>query len=327
MTEKIRWGILGTGNIAHQFATGLKSLTDGELVAVGSRSQEAADKFAAEFNVPNRHASYESLVHDPQVDAIYISTPHPFHKENTLLCLQAGKAVLCEKPFAMNVHEGEAMIEAARTHGVFLMEAMWTRYLPAIVKVRQLIADGAIGDVRMLTADFGFRTDVKPQHRLFDPNLGGGALLDVGVYPVALASMIFGEPERIVSMADIGQTGIDEQAAMIFGYGQGQLALLSTAIRTTTPQEAVISGTGGQIRLHSQWWRCSRLTVSVNGKPDEVLELPYEGNGYTHEAAEVGRCLRAGELESPVMPHAETLSILRTMDQIREQWNLKYPME
>lgn len=327
MTDNIRWGILGTGSIAHQFATGLKALADGDLVAVGSRSQETADKFAAEFNVPNRHASYEALAHDPQVDAIYISTPHPFHKENTLLCLQAGKAVLCEKPFAMNAHEGETMIEASHTHGVFLMEAMWTRYLPAIVKVRQLLADGAIGDVRMLTVDFGFRTEVKPEHRLFDPHLGGGALLDVGVYPVSLASMIFGEPERIVSMADIGQTGIDEQSAMIFGYAQGQLALLSSAIRTSTPHEAVVSGTRGQIRIHSPWWRCSRLTVSVNGKPDEVLDLPYEGNGYTHEAAEVGRCLRSGELESPVMPHAETLSILRTMDQVREQWNLKYPME
>jgi predicted dehydrogenase len=326
VTDKIRWGILGTGNIAHQFANGLKALTDAELIAVGSRSQESADKFANEFNVPNRHASYEALASDPQVDAIYISTPHPFHKENTLLCLQAGKAVLCEKPFALNVHEGEEMIEMARSRGVFLMEAMWTRFLPALIKVRELIAKGTIGEPRMLTADFGFRTSVNPQGRLFDPKLGG-ALLDVGVYPVSLASMLFGAPEHIVSLADIGSTGIDEQSAMIFKYGQGQLALLSSAVRTNTPQEAVISGTLGQIRLHSQWWRCSHLTLSVGGKRDRGFRLPYEGNGYNYEAAEVGRCLRAGEKESPVMPHAETLSILKTMDHIRAQWNLKYPSE
>ncbi len=327
MTDKTRWGILGTGSIAHLFANGLKSAADAELIAVGSRSQGAADKFADEFNVPNRHSSYADLANDPQVDAIYVSTPHPFHKENALLCLQAGKAVLGEKPFAMNAREGEMMIELAHTRQIFLMEAMWTRFLPAIVKVRELLAEGVIGEVRMLNADFGFRTEFNPKGRLFDPTLGGGALLDVGVYPVSLASMIFGEPTRIVSMADLGQTGIDEQSAIIFGYGQGQLALLSSAVRTNTPQEAVLNGTRGQIRIHTPWWRASRLTLSINGQADQQIDVPYEGNGYNYEAEEVGRCLRAGQTESAVMPHAETLSILRTMDRIRAQWLLKYPME
>ncbi len=327
VSHKIRWGILGTGSIAHQFAVGLTSLADAELAAVGSRTQQAADQFGDEFNVSKRYASYDALATDSDVDAIYISTPHPFHKDNTLLCLQAGKAVLCEKPFAMNVREGEAMIAMAQTHGVFLMEAMWTRFLPALVTLRDLLAQNVIGEVRMLNADFGFRANIAPEHRLLNPDLGGGALLDVGVYPVSLASMIFGQPQRIVSLADLGSTGVDEQSAMLFGYGSGQLALLSSAIRTTTPHEALLSGTEGHIKLHSPWWRCSRLTLSVNGKADEQLDLAYEGNGYNYEAEEVGRCLRAGLTESAIMPHAETLSILHTMDEIRAQWNLKYPSE
>ncbi len=327
MTDPIRWGILGTGNIAHQFARGLRSVPDAELVAVGSRNQPSADQFAAEFNVPTRYGSYDALAVDPQVDAIYISTPHPFHKDNTLICLQAGKAVLCEKPFALNVREGESMIALARERHLFLMEAMWTRFLPVHVKLRELLADHVIGEVRLLNADFGFRADFDPHGRLFDPNLGGGALLDVGVYPVALASMILGEPSRIVSMADIGSTGVDEQAGLVFGYPQGQMALLATASRTETAQEAILSGTLGRIKIHSPWWQATRLTLSLKGQADQHFDLPFEGNGYNYEAAEVGRCLRAGQIESPIMPLAETLAILHTMDQCRAQWGLRYPTE
>lgn len=325
MTEKIRWGILGTGMIAHKFATGLSVLPDAELLAVGSRSQESADKFADQYNAPHRHSSYEALATDPDVDAIYVATPHPMHVSNTKLCLENGKAVLCEKPFALNAGEAESMVSLAREKKIFLMEAMWTRYLPVMVKLRELVAAGTIGEVRMLNADFGFRTGFDPSGRLFDPELGGGAMLDVGIYPISLSYMLFGAPSEIRSLANLGATGVDEQSAYLLGYTGGQLALLSSATRTNTPHEAVIIGTEGRIHI-PDWWHGEKLTIIKNNQ-QETLELPLTGNGYNYEAAEVARCLRAGLLESDTMPLDETLSIMKTMDTIRAQWGLVYPQE
>ena len=326
--DKIRWGILGTGNIAKQFARGLAVLPDAELAAVGSRSRVNADAFGDEFNVPHRYASYAALANAPDIDVVYVATPHSLHRDNSLLCLQAGKAVLCEKPFAINAAEAEEVVAMARERQLFLMEAMWTRFLPVLVETRQLLADGAIGDVRIITADFGFCASFNPQSRLFDPHLGGGALLDVGVYTVSLASMVFGSPpSRISSIAHLGQTGVDEQAAMILGYDRGQLAVLTTAIRTNTPQEATLNGTEGQIQIHAPWWKPDALTLSVQGQEDQVVHLPLEGNGYNYEAVEAMNCLRSGRAESDVMPLDETLAIMKTMDQIRAQWGLRYPME
>jgi predicted dehydrogenase len=326
--DKIHWGILGTGNIAKQFARGLAVLPDAELAAVGSRSRVNTDAFGDEFNVPHRYASYAALANAPDIDVVYVATPHSLHRDNSLLCLQAGKAVLCEKPFAINAAEAEEVVAIARERQLFLMEAMWTRFLPVLVETRQLLADGAIGDIRIITADFGFCASFNPQSRLFDPHLGGGALLDVGVYTVSLASMVFGSPpSRISSMAHLGQTGVDEQAAMILGYDQGQLAVLTTAIRTNTPQEATLNGTKGQIRIHTPWWKPDALTLSVQGQEDQIVHLPLEGNGYNYEAVEAMNCLRSGRAESDVMPLDETLAIMKTMDQIRAQWGLRYPME
>jgi len=328
MAEKIRWGILSTGNIAKQFARGLKAIDAAELVAVGSRTQAKADAFGDEFAVPRRHASYERLAHDPDVDVVYVATPHTFHKENSILCLENGRAVLCEKPFTINAREARELIAFARKKKLFLMEAMWTRFLPLYAKVRELLADRAIGEVRMLTADFGFRANFDPKGRLFNPELGGGGLLDVGVYTVSFASMIFGgAPERIASMADIGATGVDEQAGLVLGYDAGRLAVLTCAVRTTTPHEALIMGTDGMIRMHHPFWHGTTLTLSVPGKPDVQMTHPYVGNGYNCEAAEVMRCLRAGKTESEIMPLDETFSVMETMDRIRAQWGLKYPME
>jgi predicted dehydrogenase len=327
MAAKIRWGILGTGNIAKTFATGLSVLPDAELVAVGSRSTEAAAAFGERFDVPRRHDSYEALASDPQVDVVYVATPHSMHKQNSALCLEAGKAVLCEKPFTLNAAEAAELIGLARERGLFLMEAMWTRFLPAMSRVRQLLADRAIGEPRMLTADFGFRTRVNPQGRLFDPALGGGALLDVGIYPVSLASMVFGTPARVTSMAELGETGVDEQAAIILGYKGGQLALLSTAIRTNTPQVAYIMGTDGMLKIHRQSWRPTTLTLGAAGEEPQLIEEPYTGNGYNYEATEVMRCLREGRTESALMPLDETLAIMRTLDELRGQWGLRYPGE
>lgn len=322
----VRWGILGTGNIAHQFATGLQSVPDAELVAVGSRSQEGADKFGDEFQAANRHPSYDALAADPDVDVVYVSTPHPFHRPNALLCLEHGKAVLVEKPFTINVREAQEVVDKAREKSLFLMEAMWSRFFPAMVKVRELLAANAIGEPRLLQADFGFRAGVNPESRLFNPALGGGALLDVGVYPISLAFMIFGTPTDVTGLAHLGETGVDEDAAMLFKYGKGELAVLSTAVRTNTPQNAVLIGTEGQIRIHSPWWKPTAITLAANGKTEE-LSLPFDGNGMNYEAQEVGNCLRAGKTESQIMPLDETLSIMRAMDTLRAQWSLKYPME
>jgi len=327
MPEKIRWGILGTGNIAHQFARGLTVVGDAELVAVGSRTQEAADTFADEFGAQRRHASYEALASDPDVDAVYISTPHPFHKENSILCLNGGKAVLCEKPFTINVREAEDVIAVAREKRLFLMEAMWTRFTPVLVKIRELIGQGAIGEVRMINADFGFRAGFNPKSRAFAPELGGGGLLDVGVYPISLASMLLGEPSEIISTATLGETGVDEQSVVVMKYAGGQISISTSAVRTTTPWEAFIMGTDGMIHIPHAWWKPQSFTLRANGKPDERFDLPFTGNGYNYEAIEVGRCLRAGELESSVMPLAETLSIMRMMDTARAQWGLVYPTE
>ena len=327
MATKFRWGILGAGNIARKFVTGVNALEDHDVVAVGSRQQATADKFADEYNLPHRHASYEALAADPEVDAIYVATPHPMHKENTLLCLSNGKHVLCEKPFTINAAETQELIAEARQRKLFLMEAMWTRFVPIVQEAFRLVKSGAIGQVRMISADFGFRTGFDPASRAFDPALGGGALLDVGIYPLSLASLFLGTPDRIAGLAELGKTGVDEQSAFVLGYPQGQLAVLYTAVRTNTPQDAVIMGENGMIRIHPPFWIPKKLTLTVAGKGAQEIEIPYVANGYNYEAAEVANCVRAGQLESAIMPLDESLSIMQTMDAIRAQWGMKYPME
>jgi predicted dehydrogenase len=322
----IRWGILGAGGIAGSFATGLTFLDDAELIAVGSRAVQSAEAFGERFGIPHRHASYEALVNDPDVDVIYVASPHPFHKEHTMLCLQAGKPVLCEKPFTINAGEAAELIAYAREHRLFLMEAMWTRFLPLFVRLRQMLAAGAIGDIRMVHADFSFRTDFNPQSRLFAPALGGGALLDAGIYPVSMASMLLGRPSEVASFTQLAETGVDEQTAILQRYDGGQLALLSTATRTAGPQLVIIRGTTGSITI-SEWLRGTHMTITRPGEPDELIEGPIVGNGYNYEAAEVMRCLRAGLLESEIMPLDETLSLMQTLDKIRAPWGLRYPSE
>ena len=326
MGDVFRWGILGPGGIAKKFATGLRALDDAQLVAVGSRSRDRANAFADAFDVPHRHASYEALARDSEVDAIYVATPHPFHKEHSILCLEAGKPVLCEKPFAINQHETREMIEVAQREGVFLMEAMWTRFLPLTQQVKAWVTEGAIGEVRMLYADFGFRANINPKGRLFDLALGGGGLLDIGIYPISYAAMIFdSQPATISSQARIGATGVDEQAAMIFGYDGGQLALISCGVRIKTPHEAKILGTDGMISI-AQFWNARTATLSAGGV-EEVVTLECAGNGYECEAAEVAQCVLAGKLESDLMSHSDTLATMQTLDAVRDQWGLKYPME
>lgn len=324
---KIRWGIIGTGYIADLFAKGLTVVPDAELVAVASRTGAGAEAFGTIHNVPRRYDSYAALAADPDIDVVYISTPHPMHADNALMCLDAGKAVLCEKPFTLNTGEARTVVQRARDKGLFLMEAMWTRYFPVMVRVRELLAAGVIGDVRLLNVDFGFRTTYDPQHRLFNPALGGGALLDVGIYPISFASMVLGKPSRMTGLAELGQTGTDDQSAYLFGYDNGALAMLASAVRTDTPHQAVINGTMGRITIQPQFWRPTRLTLEVYGKETSEIHLPIIGNGYNYQAVEVGRCLRAGLLESDIMPLDETLQLMETLDTLRGAWGLKYPSE
>jgi len=327
MTEPIRWGILGTGSIAHTFATGLSLIPDAELAAVGSRSAETAAAFADEFDIPRRHASYEDLAADREIDVIHVSTPHPMHKANSILCLEAGKPVLCEKPFTVNAAEADEVIALARSRGLFLMEAMWTRFLPIVVQVREWLAEGAIGEVSMVVADVGFRAGFDPKSRLFDPQLGGGALLDIGIYPLSFVSMVLGpHPTRIETMATLGETGVDEANATILGYAEGQLALIYSAVRTKTPMETSIAGTEGTIVIHPPYIPCTSATLKA-GDREEHLDLRPDGRGLKYQALEVMACLRAGKLESDVMPLDETRGIVAIMDQLRQRWGLKYPME
>jgi predicted dehydrogenase len=324
----IRWGILGTGRIAHHFANGLKAVPDAELLAVGSRAQETADAFGDEFGVERRYASYQELAADADLDAIYVSTPHQDHKASTLLCLAAGRNVLCEKPFAINAGEAREMVESARAKNLFLMEAMWTRFRPTMVKVRELIDSGAVGEPRFVSANIGWMSTYDPVFRLYNPELGGGALLDGGVYPVSFASMVLGTPSAIASVATLGQSGVDEQEAIALAHPNGAVASLGVTIQASPISIGLILGTRGRIEIHHDWHRPEGLTFTPYGGESERFDYPQtEGNGYQYEAMEVGRCLREGLLESPVMTLDESLSIMETMDTLRAQWGVRYPME
>jgi predicted dehydrogenase len=326
--KSIRWGIIGAGSISRDFAQGLATLPDAELVAVASRSEDSAKTFAADIGQPLKtYGSYQAIADDPEIDAVYIGTLHSSHKANAMTCLEAGKAVLCEKPFTINAKEAEEVIRVARTKKVFLMEAMWTRFFPLMDKLRELLAENAIGDLQMLHADFGYRTNIKPSKWPFQLEHGGGSLLDVGIYPLSLASHLLGQPARMTGLARLGATGIDENAAMVLGYDTGALAVLSSSFNTETPQHAILLGSSGRIHIHTPWWKPSSLTLTRSGQAPETIERPFESNGYQFEAAEVIRCLREGQLESDLMPLDETLSIMQTMDELRAQWGLRYPVD
>ncbi|MDX1934069.1 MAG: Gfo/Idh/MocA family oxidoreductase [Capsulimonadales bacterium] len=333
----LRWGILGAGGIATRFSNDVKNLADHRLIAVGSRGSEKAHTFADKYDIPNRHDSYEALANDPEVDVVYVATPHNFHREHTLLALNAGKAVLCEKPFTINLAETEVLLRTAREKSLFLMEGMWTRCFPVMVKARELVAAGEIGKPRQLIADFGFKagattdegklTGYNPGGRLFDPALGGGALMDVGVYPVSLANMFFGEPDTVLGTAKLGDTGVDENSGMLLRFPGGEIGILSTSIQVTTSWTATLLGTDGKIEFPSPWWCPKKLTVHRNGKDPETLEFPFEGGGFQYEAMHVADCLRAGKTESDIIPHRDTVAVMRTLDALRAQMGIKYPME
>jgi predicted dehydrogenase len=312
----VRWGVIGTGVIAGDFVNDLARTDSGVAVAVGSRQQRSADRFADRFGIPRRHAGYEALVADDEVDVVYVATPHPMHHANTLLALRAGKPVLVEKAFAMNAAEAREMVDVARGERLFLMEAMWTRFLPHIVELRRLLADGVLGEIVTVSADFGEWFPRDPQSRLFAPELGGGALLDLGVYVVSFASMVLGPPERIVSLIEPAMTGVDGQTSMLFGYASGAQAVLTCTSSAVSPRRAAVVGTEARIEIDKDFFRPSSFTLTGRSGEATRFEIAHEGHGLRHEADEVARCLREGLLESPVMPLDETISIMETMDAV-----------
>lgn len=327
MQKVIRWGIIGPGAIAHKFVQDLMLLENTEITAVASRSSERAESFGEQYSIPKRYGSYQELASDPEVDVVYIATLHTEHEVCSRMCIEAGKAVLCEKPFTVNAQETDALIKSASHHGVFLMEAMWMRFLPAIIKVREWVQQGVIGDIRMVKADFGFRGAWDPNSRYLNPKIGGGALLDVGVYTLSFATLILGvNPVNIVSNAYIGSTGVDEQNVMLLGYENGRMAMLTSAVRTNLANEACIYGTEGHIRIPT-FWQAKSVNLFIDGKEEERLDFGFDGIGYRFEAEEVMNCIRQGKIQSDVMPLNESLKIMKIMDTVRSQWGLKYPCD
>jgi predicted dehydrogenase len=323
----VKWGIMGPGGISGNFASELKHAPGAELVAVGGRSKEKADAFAAKYGVPRAYGSCEELAGDPDVEIVYIGTLHPIHKENALACLRAGKAVLCEKPFTMTAAEAKEIVDLARERGLFVMEAMWTRYLPAIRQVREWLDSGAIGEVKLLKAEFGFDAGWNPEGRLLNRELGGGTLLDAGIYPVSFASMVFGErPSRIQSAAVIGETGVDEQFSLLFEYEGGRVASLHGAVRLAMNNDAWLYGTKGKIHVPN-FLAAKEATLHVDGEEPVTVRDDRTFVGHAYQAIEAMECLREGRKESAAMPLDETVELMETLDAIRAQWNLKYPGE
>jgi predicted dehydrogenase len=322
--DEIRWGVIATGKIAHSVAADLAITPGAKLAAVGSRTQASAENFAKQYGFARAYASYEQVASDPDVDVVYVATPHAMHVENVGTCFAYGKPVLCEKALTLNAVDAVALVDEARRRGVFFMEAMWMRCNPTILAVRDLVATGAIGNVTSVSADFGFVPDVPPGHRLLDPSLGASALLDIGIYPLTFASMFAGEPTTIVSTGTLSDRGIDLACASALSYADGATATVSCTLQAVTPSRASVSGTLGNVELPRRFHCPSQYSVSTD-EGETTYEFDVLGNGYVHEIEEVQRCLREGLTESPLVPLDDTVALMRQMDQIRGQIGSRLP--
>lgn len=331
MATNVRWGILGTGRIAKQFAADLSHVANSEIKAVGSRAIDTAKSFGDLYDIPNRYDSYQALVDDPDVDVIYVSTPHNLHYENCMQALRAGKHVLCEKAFTVNRRQAEEVINLARDSKLFIMEAMWTRFFPATHRIIELIDSGEIGEVRQIDAHFGFNKEYDPESRLYAPELAGGALLDVGVYVIWAAHFIYKQvPDKITATTHKAQTGVDGQTRMLFEYNDGRASMLSCAVSLQTRQDVFIAGTKGSIRVHRHFWHPDSFTVTYNDSantPERTETHPITASGMNYEAEECVKCIRAGKTESDLLPLQHTLDVMGIMDACREQWGFVYPGE
>lgn len=327
MKTSFNWGIMGCGRIASVFAQGLRTLKHSRITGVASLTPEKADRFAKAHQIPKVYTKYESLAEDPDIDIVYVATLHNAHYNNTLLALNSGKHVLCEKPFTLNADQAKELIKTARAKKLFLMEAMWTRFLPASQKIRQLIDQGEIGEIQTLRAEFGFYAPWNPNDRLHNLNLAGGALLDIGVYPVSYAHWIFGEkPQKIYGSAYIGSTHVDEHSSYLLTFTKGRSALLFSSFNIKVPNEALIAGSKGFIRIPNFFKPTKFRVHDLKGK-NRLFRIAYKSTGLQYQAKTVMDCISKGEIESSIMPLNETLEIMETLDTLRSQWRLVYPEE
>jgi predicted dehydrogenase len=328
MKEKIKWGILGPGRIARKFASDLKLVEDAELVAVGSRSMSSAEAFAKDFPVQYLHDSYEALVRNEDVDVIYVATPHSFHYQNTLLCLQHNKAVLCEKPFAINSRQAREMIALAKEKKVFLMEALWSKFLPHYIKVREMVTSGELGEIKSFHSNFGFKPVEPIAPRIFDPALGGGTIMDIGIYNIFWAMSILGEPENISASVTPASSGVDEQCAVLFKYKNGAMAQLYSSFTSNLATDADICGDKGRIRLTTRFYEPATTIEYYPQYVDskQIIEVDKEaGFGYQYQARHVNECLKKGLTESPIMSFDDTLKLMDMLDTVRKLGGVKYP--
>ncbi|HXB93986.1 MAG TPA: Gfo/Idh/MocA family oxidoreductase [Puia sp.] len=325
--KPIVWGIIGPGKIAHKFARALTLVEGARLGAVASRDAARSEAFAREHGADRSYDHYEQLAEDPGIDAVYVATPHGFHAEHSLLCLQQGKGVLCEKPMALSAREAGAMIEASRKYRAFLMEAMWTRFLPLVRETTTLVDSGQIGSVKYIRADFGFLAPFNGTSRLYDLRLGGGSLLDIGIYPLFLCLHLLGGPDHIVAAGRLSPTGSDESCHAILQYRDGASAVISSTLACQTSLTAEVAGTEGMIRIPGPWYKNDRFEWNRTGGDVRQVQLEPMINGFEYQIGEVMRCMEQGVIESPSLPHSFSLMMSRTMDEIRRQIGVKYAGE
>ncbi|WP_426486049.1 Gfo/Idh/MocA family protein [Flavobacterium sp. 2] len=321
-SQKIKWGIIGLGNIANQFATDLMLLEDAELTAVASRDLEKAKDFAQKYNCSKAYDSYDAIFADEEVEIIYIATPHDSHAELSIRALENRKHVLCEKPLALSYSDAKRMIEASKKNNKFFMEAFWTRFIPSVKEVLQKVENGEIGEVKYINADFAFRGSETENQRLFDKKLGGGALFDIGVYPLFLSYILLGKPKEIISKAIKHKNDIDLQTSMILQYESAQ-SILHASIVSDSDMKAVIAGTKGRIELNSPWFVADGYSLFIDEK-ETAFSLPTLGKGYSHEIIECHNCIRNSQIESEFWSHQNCLDLSRIVEEIKSQIKLHF---
>ena len=327
MNKTIRWGILGCGKIANKFAADLQMVSGSTLHAVAARDLGRAKDFAKQHTAEKAYSNYSALVNDPDLDVIYVATTHNYHYEHTALCLAGNKAVLCEKPICVNAQEAQKLVELSRKKNIFLMEAMWTRFFPTVIRLKKDKKSGIIGTPQLIQADFGITKPAEADSRFYEKKLAAGALLDLGIYTINIANIVFGsQPKGINGHAQFTDQGIDKLSTYNLIYSDGRQALLSAAIALPTPHQARIFGDKGRIVI-DDFYHPQQYQVIQNGKKSQLVNEGFDGFGYLYEAREVQRCLLGEKIESTICPLDETVSIMRVMDDLRKQWGLRYPNE
>ncbi len=326
MPQPIRWGICATGRMAGKFVKDFVHSSGGEITAVCSRQQEQADSFAAEFNIPHAFGSLDDLLASGKTDIVYLCSPHSAHYAQAMQCLSAGQHVLCEKPMTLRAADTKRLYAHARERQRFIMEAMWVRFLPGIARLKALLEQGEIGEVRQLNVDFGFSADVGTAHRLLNPELGGGAMLDVGIYPMFLAYFLFGKPVDVASLHCLTGTGVDAQSNIIMGYANGIQAHLLSALNCQLPNKVLISGATGFIEIPALWMHCREIRVQGHNRNGVTIPTGYDGAGWHFQVTHVNECLANNLINSPVYKPADSIALAEMMDELLEKWGIRYPV-